>query len=550
MARFKEVVNIQPQTVSTGQAQVFQSLGERLDNFSTQQANRVAEKQIATATIQGQQAASQLQPDQSPEFKEETFVGGVAKKAFNIALRSSYVASIDRDLTLDINALKVEHSDNLLMFNDSVEGLLKGVAQSSDPASRQIIMASAANVVDAARLDVQAATIKREMAHADDDLLQANEVSGDESELFAFNGDDLSSSENLAKILNVNQSRMKSGKISDGQRIRLNDDAIQRTRVARNRGEVSRLLQTGTGIEIASQALQALAANPLKGMTLEQNNELVQILNSDITRFITAENRQEVEDQDTLSARQEQASANLSVGVYTGAVDSAEVIKQMKLGNIDQAQGEKLINRLSSQGVGIDSQVLVNEIHQRLADGEDIDSIRMQINNNAGSNLTTATAGELLTTVNEYAGSESVLNQNATKRARRFMTESMKITGILGALTDDAAKKTAISVRSFDERVLAGEDPFIVADDLRDKDSLLQLESTAGRQGFDIKNISNSINALNAATQEKIKNAAGNKTASANIKAGYNRDLKTLQTIQDLQRSQEEFNKNLKEVIQ
>ena len=217
----------------------------------------------------------------------------------------------------------------------------------------------------------------------------------------------------------------------------------------------------------------------------------------------------------------------------------------MALGNIDTAQGDKLLSRLGSQGAGIDSHPLINQIQQNIADGDSIDSVRLQIDNNAGTNLTFSMAGELHNMVNEYASSESVLNSNTSKRARSYMTESMKITGIMGNLTPEGAKKTAASVREFDTRVLAGEDPFAVADDLYDRDTLIKVESTGSRLGYDTKNLDAAIAKLKADNVEAHNNAKDD-VAKNNIRTKYNRDLNILQTIQTLQRSQEEFNKSLK----
>ena len=63
---FQEQVNIQPQTVATGQPQALMSLSEKLDNFSSFTAQKAAEKQIEAATIQGQQAAADLAPGEAP----------------------------------------------------------------------------------------------------------------------------------------------------------------------------------------------------------------------------------------------------------------------------------------------------------------------------------------------------------------------------------------------------------------------------------------------------------------------------------------------------
>ena len=162
-----------------------------------------------------------------------------------------------------------------------------------------------------------------------------------------------------------------------------------------------------------------------------------------------------------------------------------------------------------------------------------------------GVHLTQADAGALLLMQQEYADSESILNQNNTKRARLFMRDSMKITGILGNLTDDAAQKTAQAVREFDKRVLAGEDAFIVADDLYDRDALIKLDSQMSRK-HDTNNVRGAITTLTE--QFKIDARTFTGAELDNKKNQYNRELKLLQELQSLQISQEQFDKSLKGV--
>jgi len=123
----------------------------------------------------------------------------------------------------------------------------------------------------------------------------------------------------------------------------------------------------------------------------------------------------------------------------------------------------------------------------------------------------------------------------------------MKVTGILGNLTDDAAKKTAAAVREFDERVLAGEDPFAVADNLYDRDTLIKLQSNAGNQGFDTDNINSAIEKLRADTLNKANAVIGNQAELDNINKKYERQIKLLQQIQSLQISQKGFDQSMKE---
>jgi len=541
---FSETVNIQPQTISTGQPQALMSLSEKLDQFSGFTAKIAAEKTVAKATAAGQAAASGLAPGEAPTMKEETFIGGIAKKAYNNALRSSYVGTVSRDLTLNLNAIKDKNADNLTMFNEEANAAIKGAVEGADPATRQLILQDAANFMDSARIDVQTATINRNMKEADGEAIVTSEYFGGEADKYAFNGDALSSIEALNKAHAAIEGRVSAGFIDPTQAAILKDAATFSTKVATNRGDISRALQMDNGIEIASKAVSQMTEKPLKGLTLEQNDQLVKTLNSDISQFITNQNRQETADEAGLKVRQESNFTQLLVNMAEGELNQSMLNMAAKNGDISGTQFDKLTTKLSTQGVGVTDVSTYLAIQNSIEGGENMTDA---IVNNMGSNLTTADGGELLRMQQEYMDSESALNTNNAKRARSYMKDSMKVTGILGNLTDDAAKKTAAATREFDERVLAGEDPFAVADDLYDRDTLIKLESNAGNQGFDTDNVNSAIEKLRTDTVNQVTLAAGNQTEIDNIKSKYNRQLDLLQQIQSLQLSQKGFDQSIKE---
>jgi len=540
---FAETVNIQPQTISTGQAQFQMGLAEKLDSFASQTAQFVARKQVESATVEGQKAAQGLQPGQVPEFKEETFVGGIAKKAYNSALRSSYVAGVDRDLTLSLNALKVEHGSDLTAFNDAANAEIKGSVEAVDPATRDLILQSANDFMDSARIDVQKNTIEKNMAEADTELLTSGEFYSSNASTFAFNGDKLSSSESLSKVFTINQSRVESGTISQLQAAQLNDVAVHSSRVAQNRGEFNTVMTSGPdGIQNAAAGLNALRETQLPGMSIEQHDQLVNTLNSDLNQHIALLNKQEVADQASLTVKQNNNYSQMLVDFAEGNMDQTQLNNAARTGAISGSQFDKMTTKLSSQGVGVTDISLQLGIQMSIIEGNDETAAIVE---NMGLFLNQADAGALFKMQQEYSNKESVLNANPTKRARSFMTQSMKVTGILGNLTDDAAQKTASAVREFDQRVLEGEDAMVVADDLYDRDTLIKLDSQMSRK-FDTNDVRGSIGQL---TEQFRADAATFKGAELeNIKNKFNRELKLLQELQALQKSQEQFNSSLKEL--
>ena len=545
MARFEEDVNIQPINPSTGAAQGLMSLADKLDAFSGQMAVQAANFAEKTGTDQGLQSASQLQEGEHPEFKDEGFFGGASKQAYNKSLRAAYVAGVDRDVQLGIEALTVQHSNDVNAFNEGVAGLMKGTLENAEPTSRAMIAQSAQNTIDSNRIIVQKNTIERTMAETKDSLLFSGEVYTKQADTYAFAGDQIASSEALVKSAQVNQQLVDTFQITEAEALRRNQAAIQSSRIQLNRGQMDNVMRGKDGIRQAAGAISALADNPLSNMSPEQNDELVTTLRSDLSAYISDQNRQEVADQATLTSRQANNYGNYLRMRAEGVLNQATLNEAQRTGAINASQYNTLTEKLSSQGVGVTDNRLKLFIQDQIQSGEDATDI---IQYHWGTNLNDNDAGELLAENAEYSNSESVLNQNNTKRARKFVTESIKITGIMGRLTDRGAKKTAALTREFDQRVLDGEDPFMVADDLFNTNEQQILESNYSRKGYDVKNVSGALDKLTADYNAKLDNAAGNQTLIQTIDSEYDRDYTALTNLLQMQQNAENFKNIRKEM--
>ena len=118
----------------------------------------------------------------------------------------------------------------------------------------------------------------------------------------------------------------------------------------------------------------------------------------------------------------------------------------------------------------------------------------------------------------------------------------------MGRLTDRGAKKTAALTREFDQRVLDGEDPFMVADDLFNTNEQQILESNYSRKGYDVKNVSGALDKLTADYNAKLDNAAGNQTLIQTIDSEYDRDYTALTNLLQMQQNAENFKNIRKEM--
>lgn len=169
--RFQRERGIRPVQVQTGTAGAVRSLADRLEAFKSigAAATQVGIAEHRKAAIKrGVQTAAQVPFErkdgvtQKPEFKEETFFGGIEAKAHNKALRAAYLASLDNDNRETVNRIFQTNPDNLIEFNEAIEGYKKGVINNVDPTVRGEVAADLERTISMARTRVQTNEINKQ----------------------------------------------------------------------------------------------------------------------------------------------------------------------------------------------------------------------------------------------------------------------------------------------------------------------------------------------------------------------------------------------------
>ena len=290
---FQETVNIQPQTIATGQPQQLMTLSQKLDDFASFSAGKVAEKQIAQAQIQGQQAGiEQQQAGGKLELKEETFIGGISKKAFNTAAREGYLKSLDNDNIEQITGIAANNATNLAGFNDSVNSYAKSVLENVDPASRGAVELSIDSMVSRYRPKIQAAQAKQ----ISDDANNQQAINADErgrlAQSSSFEGDQEQAGINLAIAIDSINTRTD---LNDAQKSVAIREIQLEEREAFNSGELNRTYNEG-GSSAAIDKLNEMEGNPPGGFTPDEWDKFVAGESKKINRRISREKKQTAEE--------------------------------------------------------------------------------------------------------------------------------------------------------------------------------------------------------------------------------------------------------------
>ena len=186
---FSEVVNIQPQTVSTGAPQQLMDLAGKLDQFASFTAGKAAEKQIEAAQIQGSQAGVEQQQAGGPlELKKESFIGGISSKAFNTAAREGYVKSLENDVRENLSQIALDNPDDPIAYQLAVDAFSKKTIEGSDPSIRPQLELSIDSKISQARPRVIAAKAREVERVANDENAMAADGSRIDAVDAAYSG--------------------------------------------------------------------------------------------------------------------------------------------------------------------------------------------------------------------------------------------------------------------------------------------------------------------------------------------------------------------------
>ena len=283
---FRPIVNIQPQTISTGSARQLLDLAGKLDQFSNQAAEFSAKKQVAQATIEGAQAGIEQQQAGGPLELKKSLFGGVGVTAFNEAARNGYLKSLDNDNIETITNIAGENETDLAGFNDAVESYSKGVMRGVDPASKAQVALSLDSMISRHRPKIQNAQAELVVKNAN----AASAVNATErgilAEKSAFDGDVEQAGLNLAAAINSINERTD---IGPEKKALLTREVQKEEREASFSGELSREFDD-EGPQAAYDSLDKMAGSPPKGFTLDEWDAFVKKEQTKINRKVQRQN--------------------------------------------------------------------------------------------------------------------------------------------------------------------------------------------------------------------------------------------------------------------
>jgi len=454
-----------PTGVDTSQAkrlQALSGLAEQVGGLAYQVGAGIQERKgLQAGLAAGQEAADKGEMIET----QKGFLSQISifDQAYNNALSKAYVAGVDNDARENINRLLTDNPDDIESFDEAVNAYRNGVTQNISEEFRPLINQSMDQMITSARSQVHQSQTAKNLKNADDTLIRSGQTATEAALKASRIGDDESAMIGRMNAFSTFDARVEAGTMTPAAAETAKQNLIVATEGEKARGGLQALIKN-RGAYAAVEFINAVAETPVSNFTLDQQEELANVLRADLNEYISLTNIQEKQADDALKARQGENFTSLYVGLINGETDVGDITRTAMAGNLTQSQLTTLTNVMNTRGQGIDDFELIYDVQTQMY--QNPEAARNLIIANTGSRLTASKAQSLLTTLD----GEPILNTPKATRYRKYVSTNVGIVDpITGKFTGAGTKERAADLMlAFDEKVLAGEDPSAVAEQLLD----------------------------------------------------------------------------------
>ena len=454
-----------PTGVDTSQAkrlQALSGLAEQVGGLAYQVGAGIQERKgLQAGLAAGQEAADKGEMIET----QKGFLSQISifDQAYNNALSKAYVAGVDNDARENVNRLLTDNPDDIDAFDEAVNAYRNGVTQNISEEFRPLIDQSMDQMISSARSQVHQSQTAKNLKNADDTLIRSGQTATEAALKASRIGDDESAMIGRMNAFSTFDARVEAGTMTPAAAETAKQNLIVATEGEKARGGLQALIKN-RGAYAAVEFINAVAETPVSNFTLDQQEELANVLRADLNEYIALTNIQEAQAEEALKARQGENFTSLYVGLINGETDVGDITRTAMAGNLTQSQLTTLTNVMNTRGQGIDDFDLIYDVQTQMY--QNPEAARNLIIANTGSRLTASKAQELLTTLDQ----EPILNTPRAKTFRTYVSTNVGIVDpITGRFTGAGTKERAADLMlAFDLKLMAGEDPATVAEELLD----------------------------------------------------------------------------------
>jgi hypothetical protein len=461
-----------PTGVDTSAIRRFQALAGIADQANDIAFNIAAKKRAEQGQEAGLAAGIAAAKEGTPIEKEKGFLSSISifDQAFNSAVEKSFVASIDTDARENIARIAEESNGDLTTFDEISTQYLNGLRGGISEDYKDIIGLSIDPVLASARSQVQSQQIVRQRKETDEKLVNNINSAVDSGVRLASLGETEYAMTSLQSATASINARVESAAISQAAADTLIKNVTVTVESAIGRGALKNTYQE-RGAIAAVDFIAKVQDTPIKGFTVEQQDALVDVFRQDLNQYMQLENIKEKESEERLTSTQSTNASDLFLGIMDGSVNSGQVAVAARNGDIDFTQTTRLTGILNTRGQGVDDYAVIREAQELMA--TDPDAALTYIVENTNTTISGATGQQLYGNALSARDSESPINTSRSKRFRSFLENSVVEKGPLGAIDFKSQERLAQLELVYNERVLAGDDPAVVASELIDVNELI-----------------------------------------------------------------------------
>lgn len=302
--RFTEQVQITPQNISTGAASGQMALADKLSAFGQQIDRNAANLGAKLGAKEAQEVEIQRDPETgrvvAPEKRKAgvadiLLTGGARTQAFNKTVRDGYLAGLENDSRVELAKIEQENPDNIAAYNDSVEGLKKGILEGVDPAARNAVGQFLDNQIASARIRVQGKSLQKAEDASNATIREAIDRGADDAARFARNGDAQAAAESMRDTFAHIDGMVETGaKSSD--RAAEEKQEIRREVEEQNINRNVHGIADKDGTQAAFDEIQAIKKEVPKNWTPDQWDAYTDGLQADIVRMRSIDQAKKKED--------------------------------------------------------------------------------------------------------------------------------------------------------------------------------------------------------------------------------------------------------------
>jgi hypothetical protein len=464
----------QPTGVDNSAAQRMQALaglGETVaglssvaEQFGIKKANELAPEQAAKAV------ADAITVD----AEGKTVYGSVAKRTgwgsetFNREIISGYENALEADVGVNLRRIAIESENNQEQFITLSTAYLSGIqGATSMPREAQAMVA---NMVSAYSSDIMAKEIAHGIAMASASREKNLTVSKSDALRFVSNGNLVAGEDAKQRVNTAIDSRIGLDYDQFGADILKRDFAVE-YQVGVDRAELKTVFEN-QGYLAALGFIEKKTDGVSQDWTVDEKEAYESVLMGDLKTQRVSDDLRETEMTENRELQQEGNAIADLVGIINGTVSGSDIATNAAKDNYSYTDAVSLLNIANNRGSGINDYSVIANITTEMYQDPD-NALTLLVAAIENKKITGDTALGIIKTISENKAQQDVLKTPMVIKYSRHISNVIATDkDFMGNILDpDQRQRESEMQIVFAERVLAGEEPAIVAKSLIDANS-------------------------------------------------------------------------------